>query len=156
EGVWPGYGGGTSVFAGRPHLSTVRALVVNSGYQYDWTAGGPTIQRGGQGWGMPDLAALYAARGRTFIVDETDLVEPLQTRTYTLTVLPGEPAFKATMVYLDPPGNPAAAQARINDLDLHVVSPVGGEYWGNGGLRNGVWSSPGGAPDSVDVIENVF
>jgi serine protease AprX len=156
EGVWAGFGGGASVFADRPHVSTIRALVVNAAYQYDWTGGDPNIPRGSQGWGVPDLAAMYALRGRTFIVNETDPLVPLQTRSYTVHVLPGEPALKATMVYLDPAGNPAAAHARINDLSLRVTSPAQVQYWGNSGLRNGVWSPPGGQANTVDVIENVF
>jgi serine protease AprX len=156
EGVWPGFGGGASVFADRPHISTIRALVINSAYQYDWTGGGPNILRGSQGWGVPDLAGMYAIRGRTLIINETDPVVPQQVRTYTVLVPPGEPALKATMVYLDPQGNPAAAHARINDLTLRVTSPSQVQYWGNFGLRSGIWSQPGGTANTVDVVENVF
>jgi hypothetical protein len=60
------------------------------------------------------------------------------------------------MVYLDPAGNPGAAQARINDLTLRVVSPTLVEYWGNNGLRDGNWSTFGGSANTIDVVENVF
>lgn len=68
----------------------------------------------------------------------------------------GEPAVKFTMTYADPAGVPGAAHARINDLTLRVVSPSGVEYWGNNGLATDNWSQPGGAPDTINTVENVF
>jgi hypothetical protein len=61
-----------------------------------------------------------------------------------------------TLVYADPMGNPAASQARINDLTLKVTSPSGEVYWGNQGLAWGNVSVPGGGPNTVDTVENVF
>jgi hypothetical protein len=74
QGAWAGHGGGASVFDDRPHGATARALLINGTYQYDWTMGGPnaTVTRFKQGWGMPDVAALYQARATAFIVDQTD------------------------------------------------------------------------------------
>jgi serine protease AprX len=158
ERIFRGFGGAPSVFLSRPTQSTARGLMINSAYQYDWLAGGPnaSITRRAQGWGMPQLDALYTASPKTFIVNESDPLLPQQVRTYTLTVAPGEPALRATMVFLDPPGNPAAAQARINDLSLRITAPDQTAYWGNRGLTTGLWSTPGGSPDSANVVENVF
>jgi hypothetical protein len=41
-------------------------------------------------------------------------------------------------------------------LDLQVIAPNGTIYWGNNGLLTGVWSTPGGEPNSLDTVENVF
>jgi len=48
------------------------------------------------------------------------------------------------MAYSDPAGNPAAAQARINDLSLKVTAPDGSFYWGNNGLGASNFSTAGG------------
>lgn len=110
-----------------------------------------------QGWGMPDVGKLYLQAARTFVVDESDLVAPLGTRRYTLKVPPGTPELAVTLVYVDLPGNPAnQTQHRINDLSLKVVSPGNAGYWGNFGLLNDNWSTPGGTYDSKNTTENVF
>jgi hypothetical protein len=70
-------------------------------------------------------------------------------------------------VYIDPPGSPAAQQARINNLDLKVTSPSGIVYWGNHGMvataisgagqhAGENFSLPGGGPNDYDTVENVF
>ncbi len=160
EQAFSGFGGGPSVFDDRPRASTIRALLINSAYQYDWTQGGPnaSLKRMVQGWGMPDMRALYDRRERMMIVNETDVLAPQESRSYQIVVLPGEDALKATMIYLDPPGNPAVqAQHRVNDLSLKLTAPDGVTvYWGNNGLASGIWSQPGGAPDTKNVVENVF
>ncbi len=166
EEVFSGFGGGPSVFDDRPKATTTRALMVNSAYQYDWNVVGPNagLTRAKQGWGMPDLKPLYDRSPRTFVVNESDVLLPQQAKAYTPSVPPGESAFKATMVYLDPPGNPAVqTQHRVNDLTLKVTSPGGTVYWGNwgltlptGGPTHTIWSAPGGSPDTKNVVENVF
>ncbi len=147
-----------SVFANRAHMTTAKAMLINTAHQYDWTAGGPNgdVTRVRQGWGMPDLRSMYDLRFRFFVVDETDLVANLATNAYTVTVEPDEPALKATLVFADPPGAPFSLEHRVNDLTLRVISPTGTAYWGNHGLHDGLWSAPGGAPNTVDTVENVF
>jgi serine protease AprX len=158
QGVWAGFGGASSVFASRPHSVTARALVISGTHQYNWTAGGPnaTLTRAQQGWGLPNLQNIHAVAPRTFIVNATDPVQQGQTLSYQVQVAAGEPYLRAVMVYMDPAGNPAAAQARVNDLDLRVIPPVGPSYWGNAGLNAGVWSTTGGAADTINTVECVF
>jgi len=158
EGVFPGFGGGASVFASRPHMTTAKALLINCAYRYDWLAGGPNgdIDRFKQGWGSPDLQELYNLREKMLIVDETDVLAPLGSKQYSVTVPSGEPNFRATLVYADPPGNVGAAHHRINDLSLRVTSPDGTTYWGNHGLTAGNFTTPGGTSDTLNTEENVF
>ena len=47
-----------------------------------------------------------------------------QTRTYSVIVTAGSP-YWVTLVWMDPQGNPAAANAIINDLDVVLVEPNG-------------------------------
>jgi subtilisin family serine protease len=161
EGVFPGHGGGASVFDSRAKMATAKAMMINTAFRYDWyTPGVPTpntnMWRDRQGWGMPHVGAMYTMRDKFMIIDETDIILPLQTNRHEFRVEPGEPALSVTMVYADPKGTPGAAVHRINDLSLRVTSPGGISYWGNNGLRDTNWSTPGGSSNTVDTVENVF
>jgi hypothetical protein len=156
EGVFPGFGGvGATVFADRMRSSTARALLINTAYQYPFSGASHDLARTHQGWGMVDLENLYNQRHGMLIVDATEPLAPLATRRYTVSV-PAGSTLRATLVYPDPAGNPAASVARVNDLSLKLTSPGGVEYWGNAGLLTGNWSTAGGSRNTVDTVENVF
>ena len=160
EGVWPGFGGGADVFDSRPHVATARALMINSAFKYDWLSPGPCaygdVDRDKIGWGTADLRKLYDRAPSTFVVDESDVIAPLETKTYSVVVEPGESEFAATLVYADPMGTPGAGEARINDLSLRVTSPSAAVYWGNNGLHDANVSTAGGLSNTIDTVENVF
>jgi serine protease AprX len=162
DGVFNGGPGqNRDVFASRPHMTTAKAILINSAAQYSFT--GPThdLTRVHQGWGMVDLRNLYdLARNRAWrlpvLVDESAVIRPLQVHTYTVSLASAAP-LRVTLVYADPMGSPSAARARVNDLSLKVTAPGGATvYWGNNGLLDGVWSTPGGSANRVDTVENVF
>jgi serine protease AprX len=158
EGVWAGRGGGSSVFASRAKMMTAKAALINSAYRYTWTAGGPnaSLTRAVQGWGMPDVQNLHNMRNKTFIVDEEDVILPLQVKSYQILVTAGEPNLAVTMAYADRAGTTSSTTHRINDLSLKVISPTGTVYWGNNGLTAGNFSTSGGASNTKDTVENVF
>lgn len=147
---------GDTVFENRSHLSTAKAMIINTANQSAFSGSTDDMSRFHQGWGMPDLQNLYNLRSKMLIIDETDLIGNLETRVYTVSVAPGEPELRATLVFLDPPGLPASTQHRINDLTLRVTSPSGAVFWGNYGLSDGNFSKAGGRPNSVDTVENVW
>ncbi len=165
-GVWPGHGGGATVFDSRCHMATAKALMINSGYMYKCASNDPgqpgtpaytDLMRVRQGWGQANLRYLADQAAMTRVIDETDLLTPLQTRSYQVNVPSNQPALKVTMVYTDPKGNPnIQAQHRINNLDLKVTAPNGTFYWGNNGLMNSSWSTSGGVANTKDTVENVF
>ena len=109
-----------------------------------------------------DLAAnvenLYNLRNKMRIINESDVLINLQSRSYLVNVPVGSTdPMKITMAYTDPMGSPGATQARINDITLRVTSPAGTVYWGNVGLAgSGMWSTSGGVANTVDTVENVF
>lgn len=148
---------GASVFESRPHMTTAKAVLINTAIQWDMTIPGTDITRDKQGFGRASLENLYNLRQKMLVVNETAVLSELASNTHFVVVENGS-AFplKITMTYADPMGNPAASQARINDLDLKVTAPNGTIYWGNNGLGTGMWSSPGGSPNTVDTVENVF
>lgn len=147
-----------SVFQNRPHSTTAKAMLISSAYQYPFTGTTHDKTRTHQGWGMPDVQNLYDFRNNYYIRDEVDILQPFETDVHEVTVEVGMPELKIVMVYLDPPGNPAVqTQHRINDLTLKVTSPSNTVYWGNDGLYEGVWSTPGGIhPDTKNTEECVF
>ncbi len=147
---------GATVFDNRPYNTTAKALMVNTATQ--WTFSGTThdLTRTHQGWGHVDVRNLYDLRAALYIVDESDVLANLASTTHPLTVQAGTPAFKATLVFRDPPGTTASTQHRINNLDLRVIAPDGTIYWGNNGLSAGNWSTSGGVANTKDTVENVF
>jgi hypothetical protein len=149
---------GATVFDSRPHMTTSKAIMINTAHQWAETGAGADLTRVRQGWGRADLQNLYNLRDKMFVVNETDVLSNLGSRSYSLDVPAGSTTpLKATLVFADPMGNTASAQARINDLTLKVTSPSNVVYWGNVGLTGaGQWSTSGGTANTVDTVENVF
>jgi len=156
EGVFGFTPAGNTVFERRAKASTVRALLVNSATQYDFSGTGHDRTRTHQGWGLPDVETLHDNRESMLIVNESDVLAEGASVLYEVTVQPGQHDLKATLVYMDPPGTTSASQHRINDLSLRVTAPDATVYWGNNGLLAGNWSTSGGSSNTIDVIENVF
>ncbi len=158
EQAWAGHGGAATVFDSKPQMATAKAMIINHAYRYDWTQGGANgdINRNVQGWGTADVRNLYDMAPQTMIIDETDVLAPLETKTYYVNVVSGVPELKVTMVYTDPAGTVGSGHHRINDLSLKVTSPSSMIYWGNNNLHNRNISMPGGSSNRIDTVENVF
>lgn len=162
DGVFNGAGPGQNrdVFDARPHMTTAKALAINTAHQYPFSGTSDDKNRVHQGWGMVDVENLYdIAESNNFllpvVVDESLVIGPTEIQTIPVAT-DGSAPLKITLVYADPPGTPGAARHRVNDLTLRVIGPTGTVYWGNHGLLTGVWSTPGGSANEVDTVENVF
>ncbi|MBK8977299.1 MAG: S8 family serine peptidase [Planctomycetes bacterium] len=147
--------GGTT-FQNRPLAQTLKALQLANAQQYPFTASSSDNRREHVGWGFPSLRNLLDNSNAMMIVAEDDALTQGITRTYQVTVQPAEPELKICMTFVDPAGNPAAAQAAINDLTLRVTAPNGTVYWGNNGLTQGNYSTAGGSANTIDTVECVF
>ncbi len=151
---------GPTVFDSRPHMTTAKAVMINTAEQWDMTIPGTDVTRVRQGFGHADVANLYRLRGSIFIINETFPLTNLQSKTHQVVVTAESlrAPLKFTMVYADPMGSPGATRTRINDLTLKVTAPDGTIYWGNNGLGvgGGMYSTPGGTANIVDTVENVF
>ncbi len=154
EGVF-GNPTAASVFDSRPHAATAKAIMINTARQWPFSGAAHDRTRVHQGWGLADVANLYDQRDQLLIVDEADPLTAFQSTTYRVTPS-GLAPLKVTMVYRDPMGTTSAALHRINDLDLTVISPLGDVFHGNEGLLEEMWSAAGGAPDTLNTVENVF
>ena len=148
---------GYDVFDNRAHMTTAKAMLINNATQYPFTGTSHDKTRVHQGWGWPNVQRIYDMREKIYVINETEVLGNLETITFPLSVEPGEPEFRATLVYADPPGTVGSTYHRINDLTLLVVSPSGNYYWGNHGLLEGNFSIPNaGGPNTVDTVENVL
>lgn len=143
------------VFDNKPSAMLAKAFMINTATPW---APRDDLARNHQGWGAPDLSEIFRARGGLYFVDQAvPLLGPGDMAEYVVDIDPGPgQPLRVTMAYLDPPGNTAARIHRINDLDLVVIDPGGEVYHGNHGLDTGLYSVPGGRPNSVDTVENVF
>jgi len=137
--------------------STLKGIVIHTADEADGT--GPDYKFG---WGL--LNALSAAKLITNNYTSQSLANIKEVRLVSgdyvgfPVVLTNNKAFKATIVWTDPPGTPTAPALNptnhmlVNDLDLRVVSP--------GGVTNFPWklnaSSPTNAATTGDnTVDNV-
>ena len=150
------YGNGTLV----PSPAMTKALLVNTatdlagGDDAGTGAANPAIPATGQGWGRVNLTRLFHPVNAPRVVrDQSDVIrESGDGTTRTLTVADPLRPIKVTLAWTDAPG-PLFGDAWVNDLDLTVVKN-GVTYRGNV-FAAGV-SSPGGAADRRNNLENVF
>jgi serine protease AprX len=145
----------------KPHFATAKALLINTARQYDPAVNGAdAAARIRQGWGFPSVEDAYTQRNNMLVLDEADVLQQGQVRTYFVHVKANTPQFRTTMVYADLPAAPnTAGPHRINDLSLRVVSPSGTIYHGNTGMgptTTSLFTTPGGSPNTLDTVENVY
>ncbi|UCE74996.1 MAG: S8 family serine peptidase [Methanomassiliicoccales archaeon] len=134
-----------------PHASTVKAILIADAYQYDFSQ----ANRYQQGWGGVDVENVYSTGRHHYIIDEPNSLATGESTVYTFTPT-GLGPLKISLVWTDVPASAGANPALVNNLNLKVTDPLGTTYWGNYGLENSKWSSPGGSADSKNNVENVF
>ncbi len=139
-----------------PRVATAKALMINSARPYDFTSAADDLGRFRQGWGTPDLRRLRDNAPLTFVLDGSEPLVQGESWGGVFNVAQGQTDLRVTLVYNDPAALPMAVSAIVNDLDLRLTSPSGVVYHGNAGLIDGPWSVPGGSPDRVNTVENVF
>ncbi|MEW6534147.1 MAG: S8 family serine peptidase [Candidatus Auribacterota bacterium] len=87
-----------------------------------------------------DLGLLETGSTATTIIAVNDLSRPL----------------RITLVWTDPPGDPAADITLVNNLDLLVTAPDGKVYRGNNFPKGSTWTAPDGEHDFINNVENVY
>ena len=108
-----------------------------------------------QGWGQPCLTNVLNYT-KSLMIDESEILAPLQSRTWNVVVNAAEPFLRVTMVYSDPAATPLAAVHRVNNLSLRVTAPLGTVYWGNNSMTLGQLDNVGRSEDTLNTTENVF
>ncbi|HVM19737.1 MAG TPA: S8 family serine peptidase [Egibacteraceae bacterium] len=134
-----------------PSPAMIKALLVNSAKDMRRR----DIPNRDEGWGRVDLGALFDDAVERVVVDQSVLLRDAGAA-HQLAVEPVDPArpMKATLVWTDAPGAPNANPALVNDLDL-TLTAGDGTVWRGNNFADGV-SQPGGTPDRLNNVENVF
>jgi subtilisin-like proprotein convertase family protein len=156
---------------GRPSAALMKAMVINGARSigaYDFQVQS-TINY--QGWGLvnltnslPGALSNYVshAPGAVHVYDQSpeEALVTGQSRTRIVT-LDSDAEFdplRVTLVWTDPPGNPAAGVKLVNDLDLVVSNRITGQiYYGNDIGPDSI-SNTGretNEPPVLDVVNNV-
>ncbi len=149
----------------------MKALLINgarglgSGYDFQINAG-----TNAQGWGLINLTNslpvsltnLDGAAGATLVCDQspTEALMTGQSRTRVISVAPAatNQPLRITLVWTDPPGNPAAGMKLVNNLDLVVTNLESGEvFFGNDFYPASPFSRSWDTnnPPNLDVVNNV-
>ena len=89
-----------------------------------------------EGWGLLDIKQALSDEAplTTQTIDERGGLYTGGQRTYAFSVTNTSIPLHVMLVWMDYPGDPAASQALVNDLDLQVQAPDGTIYNGNGAL----------------------
>ncbi|HSX60481.1 MAG TPA: S8 family serine peptidase, partial [Tahibacter sp.] len=156
---WYPRGAKTAADAYNPTGAVMKAVLLNGTNTLTTNFGGNNF-----GWGRMwlDGNLFFAStltggddtrRLRVFERTQLSGIKTAETHTYTINnVAAGQP-LRATLAWYDVPGNPGAAIALVNNLDLEVVAP-NGTYLGN--VLTGGASATGGTADVRNNVEQVL
>ncbi|MDX1620440.1 MAG: S8 family serine peptidase [Nitriliruptorales bacterium] len=140
---------------GNPSPALAKALLVNTAedlFRKD-------VPNPDEGWGRVNLGNLFDATVSRVINDQSTVLTMLdETHERQVEVTdPGRP-LRITLAWTDAPAAPVtdpADAALVNDLDLEVLAPDGTTVFRGNVFDDGA-SAPGGDPDRLDNLENVF
>ena len=157
-----------------PSPALLKALLINgartAGSEYDFNV---QSDLNAQGWGVPDLsnsipgALTNGGSARALWYYDQNVTNELatgQSQTLTLKVgtgATGQP-LRATLVWTDPPGNPAAGVKLVNSLVLIVTNlDTGDVFYGNDIPAGSDYTETQGSngvanPDVVNNVQNVY
>ncbi len=156
-----------------PSPALLKALLINGsrsiGLEYDFDV--KTLGANEQGWGMPFLpncipsSFTNGASARSLAFFDQSPANALATgqyQTYTITDPSGKASnapIRISLVWTDPPGDPAAGIALVNQLSLTLTDRTGTNIFiGNDFLGGDIFSevNSGNAPDVVNNVQNIY
>jgi subtilisin-like proprotein convertase family protein len=154
-----------------PSPALLKAMLINGSrsvqqqYDYNPQAFGPNEQ----GWGLPNLTnslplSLTNGQASMLLTDQStnDALATGQSQTFTINSSdPNATNFpvRVSLIWTDPPGDPAAGVALVNNLNLLVTDASGSNIWlGNDFLTGDIFTeaNTGDAPDSINNVQNVY
>jgi hypothetical protein len=138
-----------SVTAEEPKAETLKALLIHGAR--DLGNPGPDYAFG---WGMIDTresADLIFNR-----MWDAGTISYRNRITYSITIPPNHPYVKATLVWTDAPGSPAAAKALVNDLDLQLRSPSGAIFYPWVLDKDNPSANATSGVNTIDNVEQVY
>lgn len=105
-----------------PDAALVKAFLINSAD--DMGVPGPDFQ---YGYGNVNVLRALESMGHTSWMQNR--LNPGQTDQLAITLPSGLKKFRITLCWTDPPGDPSASKALVNDLDLTLTNTLTGETW---------------------------
>ena len=154
-----------------PSPALLKAMLINGsrslGAQYDFNVN--TEGANEQGWGLPNITniipgSLTNASASTVFIDQstTNALATGQYQFYKISYTDTNAPVRITLVWTDPPGDPAAGVALVNNLDLTVVDNTGSNiYIGNDFPSGGIFtaaSNPTNLPPGQgdNAVQNIY
>lgn len=137
-----------------PSPALVKAALINSATDMDDTVATDPVPNMDEGWGRVNLPALLNGERGYELLDQTVLLTNNAVFERRILIGSSDEPLKITLAYTDPPGNPAAVIALVNDLDLEVVSPDGRRYRGNQ-FADGESVADAPVADAINNVEAV-
>jgi len=133
-----------------PSPAMAKAALVNGAVDM----GVADIPNNNEGWGRVHLKSMFQP-GVDMLYYDQETVLTNSGESFTLNVTVDDPSkpFKVSLAWTDAPGAVGANPAIVNNLDLQVLMN-GQTYLGN--RFTGGWSTTGGTPDTINVLENVY
>jgi hypothetical protein len=143
-----------------PSGALVRATIMNGGVDMTGMAGYPGPR---EGWGrlLLENSLWFEGDARRIVAFDLRNAAGLmtgETRDYRFRVTTSSEQLKITMTFTDWPAavNASAANVRVNNMDLEVMTPSGTLYRGNVIDTTQGLSTPGGSPDAINNTEMVI
>ena len=138
-----------------PTGALLKATLLNGTLDMAGEAGYPSVT---EGWGIARLNNVLFFPGaprrlRSWDVRNADGVATGEFQAFTIEVAASTEPLRITLAWSDPPGTAGAAAPRVNDLDLTVTAPDATTFRGNAFAAG--QSTPGGAPDNLNNVEQV-
>lgn len=135
-----------------PSPALMKAWMMAHPIYFTGESAGDTLPSQHQGYGMPDMNAMFDATPKAML-DQSDLIDSSgDTREYLWGVDDASAPVRIALTWTDAPGQPGTSP-QVNDLDLRVEID-GVTYHGN--HFDGGWSTPGGDGDDRNNYEAVF
>ena len=134
-----------------PSPAMAKALLVSGAVDMNEGNAVPNMH---EGWGRVNLTNVLDNGAAMLYRDQTHTFDNTG-ESWTITVGVPDPSkpLKVSVAWSDAPGAVGANPALVNNLDL-VVDNGGNTYLGN--VFSSGWSTPGGSPDTINNLENVF
>jgi subtilisin-like proprotein convertase family protein len=154
-----------------PSPALLKAMLINGSrnleQQYDFNV---SPQAGNeQGWGLPNLPnSVPSSLTNTFpsmaLINQSNInaLATGQSQSYIVRCADTNAAqfpLRVTLVWTDPPGDPAAGIALVNNLDLVVTDSTGTNIWlGNDFFSGDIFTeaNTGNLPDAINNVQNVY
>ncbi len=135
-----------------PSPALVKAALINATVDMTGTSATAGVPNGAEGWGRLFMKNMLNSGTPTFYLDQDNTLSATgDVASGTFKVADATKPVRLTLVWTDPPAT--ADPALINNLDLEIT--VNGNTYKGNVFTNGL-STPGGAADNRNNVENVF